>query len=156
MDRPVITYQVERAAELWDEIRPLLIRHWEEIAHFKDIPLNPSVDAYARLEAAGVLRCYTVRLAGALIGYLVATVVPSLHYSGSLQAHQDVLFLLPEHRRGRIGLHLLRFAEKALREEGVQVLHQHVKVAHDFGPLLERDGYELVDKIYAKRIDHGR
>jgi hypothetical protein len=81
------------------EITPLLQAHWEEIAHYKDIELAPNVEAYAKLEAAGILHCYTARVAGALVGYFVTTVVPSLHYRGSLQAHQDVLFVLPEHRK---------------------------------------------------------
>lgn len=147
---------MEPASALWGEIEPLLYKHWEEIAHFKDIPLAPNREVYDRLEAAGVLRCFTARLAGALVGYLVATVVPSLHYSGSVQSHQDVLFVLPEHRKSRAGIGLLRFAERQLNAEGVQVLHQHMKVAHDFGPLLERLGYEWVEKIYVKRLDHGR
>jgi GNAT superfamily N-acetyltransferase len=156
MDRPVTTFQRERASELWGEIMPLLRAHWEEIAHYKDIELAPNIEAYAKLEAAGVLHCYTARVAGALVGYFVATVVPSLHYRFSLQAHQDVLFVLPEHRRSRVGVGLIRFAEAQMRAAGVQVVQHHMKVAHDFGPLLARMGYEWIEKIYAKRLDHGR
>jgi hypothetical protein len=32
------------------------------------------------------------------------------------------------------------------------VVFQHVKTAHDFGPLLERIGYTLVEKVYARRV----
>jgi GNAT superfamily N-acetyltransferase len=156
MDRPLATFQRERASDLWGEITPLLQAHWEEIARYKDIELAPNVEAYAKLEAAGILHCYTARLAGALVGYFVATVVPSLHYRNSLQAHQDVLFVLPEHRRSRVGVRLIRFAEEQLRQAGVQVVMHHVKVAHDFGPLLERMGYEWVEKMFTKRLDHGR
>ena len=45
------------SADLFDETMPLLVAHWEEIAHFKDIPLVPDRNAYAlrRLGELGLL-----------------------------------------------------------------------------------------------------
>jgi hypothetical protein len=37
--------------------------------------------------------------------------------------------------------------------EGIQVVYHHVKAAHNFGKMLERMDYKLVDLIYAKRLD---
>jgi hypothetical protein len=48
---------------------------------------------------------------------------------------------------------LIRYADMQLKEDGVQVVYHHSKVAHNIGPLLERMGYEAVDLIYAKRLD---
>jgi GNAT superfamily N-acetyltransferase len=105
------------------------------------------------MEDLGMLRCYTARVAGALVGYGVFTVAHNLHYRGSIQAKQDVLFVLPEYRKSRIGYQLIKFCDERLRADGCQVVYQHVKTAHDFGPLLKRMRYEAVETIYAKRLD---
>lgn len=149
----MITYQQENVSDLWGEVMPLLEAHWKEIAHYPDIPLEPDTDAYAMLEDAGAMRCYTVRSDGALIGYAVFLVRSNAHYKSSLQAVQDVLFLLPEHRNGKIGVGLIFYSEDRLTEEGVQVVFHHVKTTNNFGKLLTRLEYELVDQIYAKRLD---
>lgn len=153
MDDASVRFQRETAHGLWGEIMPLLERHWREIAHYPDIPLDPDTVKYDRLEEAGLLRCYTCRVREVLVGYGVYIVQANAHYRGSLQANQDVLFLAPEYRRSRMGLGLITFADQELRAEGVQVVYQHVKEKHNFGPLLERLGYELVDRIYARRLD---
>jgi GNAT superfamily N-acetyltransferase len=138
---------------IYPDAAPLLRRHWEEIAHYQDIPLDVDEGAYAAIEGAGQLRCFGARLDGELVGYAAYFVRHNAHYRASLQATQDVLFVAPEHRKSRIGWKLIKFADDALRAEGVQVVLQHSKVAHDIGPILKRQGYEAVDTIYAKRLD---
>lgn len=149
------SYQRERSHDLWAEITPLLEVHHREIAHYPDIPLDPDVERYNAAEDAGMLRCYTARVGERLVGYATFFLNNNLHYKSSLQAAQDVIFVLPEYRCGRIGISLIKYCDAALRAEGVQATYQHVKAAHNFGPLLERMGYELVDLIYAKRLDKG-
>lgn len=138
-------------------VEELLKRHFEEIAHYKDIPLEPDWETYALLENAGKLRIFTVRVRGELVGYCAYALMHNLHYKSSYQAKQDVLFVAPEHRNGRVGAHLILFAERHLRAETppVQVTYQHSKACAqvDIGPLLERCGYELIDTIWAKRLD---
>lgn len=155
----------ERAQDIFEEAIPLLRAHYREIAHYQDIPLDPDFDGYRALEDAGAIRCYTARASvdctdpaherceakGPLIGYAVFFVRRNLHYRGSLQAVQDILYVRPEHRG--TGLRLIRYADEQLRAEGVQVTYQHVKHEHNFGPALERMGYELIDLIYGKRLD---
>lgn len=157
-----VTFQREPITGLWPEVAPLLHAHWREIAHYQDIPLEPDTDYYEGLDRAGVLRCFTVRLAGGtlvapepgmLVGYAAFFVKRNGHYRSSLQAFQDVVFLLPEFRKTLVGSRLLRFCDAELKAEGVQVVYHHSKAAHDIGRVLERQGYELVDLIYAKRLD---
>jgi len=139
--------------DLWCEVLPLLFAHWKEIAHYQDIELTPDRGRYATMEKAGLLRLFTARTPeGLLVGYACFTVAPSLHYAQSIQAQQDVVYVQPN-MRGAIGRDFLRFCTAELAGEGVQVIYHHVKAKHDFGPLLERDGFELVDRIYAKRLD---
>lgn len=137
---------------LWDEAMPLLEAHWREIAHFPDIPLDPDRAVYAACEAAGILRCFTVRSDGALAGYALFTVRRNPHYRSSMQASQDVIYIAPT-ARGGAGYRFIRWCDEQLAAEGIQVVYHHIKAAHNFGPMLERMGYELVDLIYAKRLD---
>ena len=151
-------YQRESIAAVRDEVAPLLEKHWAEVAHYKDVPLDVDYSLYEEIERAGILRIYTARIHSPgmeghkqLVGYLAAMVRFNGHYKGSLQATQDVLFVDPAWRG--CGGELIRHAEEELRLEGVQVLYQHVKAASTAGRLMEHIGYELVDLLYAKRLD---
>lgn len=152
----MIQFEGIDAPDVWDDIQPLLAEHWREIAHFEDIPLNPRKDMYFRLDAAGKLRIYTARFDGKLIGYVVFVVDHDIHYADSVQAKQDVLFLHPDFRNAGTGFDLIEFADNQLRAEGVQCVYHHVKVAHNFAPLLATMGYEKVETIHVKRLDRGR
>ena len=143
----------ESVATVLAEIGPLLQEHWQEIAQYPDIPLSPDLEQYHFAEACGQLRIFTARLKGELIGYAIYLIAPALHYSKSLQAKQDVLYLKPEHRKSFTGMRLITFADESLRKDRVQVVFHHVKAAHNFGPLLERMGYELSELIYSRRLD---
>lgn len=144
----------ESLSDCWDEAAPLLEAHYREIAHFQDIPLAPDRRAYSELEAKGRLRVFTLRDSGALVGYVAFFVGHALHYSTSLQAQQDVLYLKPEYRGKMAGAHLIARADQALRAEGVEVVYQRTKAKEelDFGPLLVRLGYQVIDHVYARRL----
>lgn len=150
--RETVWAQEPFSVDLFQEALPLLVEHWQEISHNKDIPLDPDLDAYLRVAESGSLRVFTVRRGGALIGYAVFIVRRNLHYKTSLQAVQDVLFIRKS-ERGGTGIRFIKFCDNMLRSEGVQVVYQHVKAAHNFGPLLVRLGYECVEEIYSHRLD---
>lgn len=149
----MLTFRTETLSQAKADGEPLLRRHWQEIAHYLDIPYAPMWDRYEMLEASGALRIYTARLSGQLVGYCVFVLAMNIHYGSSLEANEDVLFLVPEQRKGRIGIRLIKFADELLRAEGVQVVRRHVKFAHEFGAIYERLGYEPVDQIYMRRLD---
>lgn len=145
---------------LWDELVPLLAAHYDEVAHFRDIPLDPDRSMYERVETNGGLRIYTARLAtGSLIGYMVVFIAQSMHYRSKKFANQDILFVDRPYRGSRIGIDLIRFAHTRLRsDDQVDVVFQHTKHKSDLniGPMLGRLlGYEHVDDIWAKRLDGG-
>ena len=150
-----IVFARETVAGIWEEAQPLFAAHWREIAHYPDIPFAPDREMYVQLDESGLLRVFTVRLDGQLAGYNAFFVKPHPHYSGSLQAAQDVLFLHPDCRNAGIGIRFIDWCDGELAAEGVQVVTQHLKAAHNHGPLLERLGYELMDLIYTRRLDHG-
>lgn len=146
-------YARESVDEVFEAIQPLLKAHWAEIAQYLDITLNPDFDYYRASETAGQLRIYTARQES-LIGYAIYRLAPALHYQHSLQAQQDVLYLSPEYRLGRIGWRLIEFADAQLKADGVKLVFQHQKVAHPaLGVLLARMGYVKSDVLWSRRLD---
>lgn len=143
--------QQEDIRDAWAEMMAIYPEHYEEVAFYKDIPLAPDEDSYMRI--APNTRLYTVRHGAELVGYALFIVRQNPHYKTSLTAVQDVIYLKPAHRRGLTGVRLIRLAEERLRAEGVQVVYHHAKRSNQFGDLLGRLGYELVDQLYAKRLD---
>jgi GNAT superfamily N-acetyltransferase len=144
-------YGREQMSDVLAEIKPLLEKHWQEIAHYQDIPLDPYWQGYKDAETAGKLRIFTVREDSALVGYAVFF-IGNLHYKSTPMATQDILFLLPEHRNRKVGAGLIQYCDDQLRAEGCKVTYHHVKRAHDFSPLLEALGYEAVDTVYGRRL----
>ena len=147
----MITYQ----QETWDKFQPdferLCVRHWEEIAHNKDlIPLSPDWNVYQGLANAGMLHATAAREEGELVGYQIYIVTPHPHYKTSLTANSDVLYLAPERRQGMTGIKLMKAAEANLKAIGVQRVLQNVKFSNDWGAILDRMGYSPFERIYSK------
>ena len=148
------TYRRERSHDLWAEIMPLLHEHKEEIANHADIALAPDVARYNEVEDIGKLRCYTARMAGVLVGYAIFFLDYNLHYSGSLQANQDVLFVSKTHRHGRVGIGLIWFTERELKAEGCQLVYHHLKTKRpEIIALFHKLDYVDADLIVSKRLD---
>lgn len=148
-------FAIEPASfEFIEEAIPLFHLHYIGVAHFQDIELAPDYDNYLKLAEIGMLRVFTAREEdNALIGYAIFFVRHNLHYKNSLQAVQDILFIHPE-KRG-FGAKFIAWCDLQLQLEGVQATYHHVKVRPDlnFSPLLEKQGYQLIDLIYGKRLD---
>lgn len=128
----------------------LFEQHYDEIAHYKQIDLSVDIEAYRGLARAGLLKIFTASQSGNVIGYAIFIVKTNIHYSESLQASQDVLFIQKD-KRG-FGAEFIKYCDERLKENGVQVVYHHVKAKHDFSPLLERQGYELIDKVYGRQL----
>lgn len=147
----MITYQQESLVTTKEDARPLLEKHWEEIALNKDtIKLNPDWDAYADLEDAGILKIFTARSDGNLIGYFVVFVRSHIHYKDNLFAYNDILYLDKDYRKGFTGSKLIKFAEKCLKEDGVSVIVVNTKRHKPFDVLLSWLGYKHIENIYSK------
>ena len=149
----MITYQQEFLCSCEKEAQELIRLHWEEIATNKEtIKLNPDWDLYYALEDRGNLNIYTAREDGRLVGYFVVIVGSNLHYKDHMFAENDILYLHPNYRQGWTGIRLLKFAEKALKEEGVSVIKINTKVHKPFDPLMEWLDYRLTERVYTKYV----
>lgn len=148
--------EVISEAFLTKQMWPLLERHYKEISAFQDIALKPAFEKYLLMERAGSLRCFVTLDETdemALVGYAVFFVNHNLHYSDSLQAVQDVLYLERSERGKGAGKTFVSWCDDELRREGVQVVYHHVKTKFNFGPMLETIGYKHIENIYGRRLD---
>lgn len=148
--RPV--FALERAATVINEIEHLLEQHYQEVTHHRDIPVGCDFEKYQQLDRAGVLRIFTVRIMGELVGYSIFSVGTSLHYKSSLQARQDTLFLSAPYRKGLTGYKFIKWVDEQLKAEGVEICYQHGKFVKDIQSIFERLGYEPTYYVYMKRF----
>lgn len=139
--------------DVYADMMPLLEDHYQEIARFKDIPLDPDIDRYEIINESDGLKIYIVYDDQGLQGYAAFFVSPHVHYKGSLQAMQDVLYIKNRHRKTGLGSKFISYCDDELKKLGVQVVYHHSKVAKDFGETLKGLGYEHVENIYGKRLD---
>lgn len=147
----MITYQQESLVTVKADIIPLLGKHWEEVALNKEkIKLNPDWDAYANLEDAGVLKIFTARADGKLIGYFVVFVKSHIHYKDHLFCYNDLIFIDEEYRKGFTSPRLIKFAEKCLKADGVEVMIVNTKMHKPFDSLLVWLGYKHIENLYSK------
>ena len=136
--------------------------HWQEVALDQDrVPLAPDWTKYRHLERAGVLKAIGAWDRGRLVGYDAFFVQPTMHYSTSLWAVNDILYLDPDHRKGLAGARLIRASEGLLKEIGVEKVLYHTKLHVHYGhgkargtvgDLLSALGYKHVENVYAKMI----
>ena len=149
----MITYQQEFLDTCEKDCQELIRLHWEEIALNKElIKLNPDWDAYHTLENSDKLKIFTARIKEELVGYFVVITGSNLHYKDHVFAVNDILYLSKEHRKGRTGLKLIKFAEKCLKKDGVSVLSINTKVHKPFDSLMEYMGFNLIERVYSKYI----
>lgn len=149
----MITYQIDTAERILTEGIHLFIEHYKDIALYQDkIQLNPDVVRYMALEESGVLIPISVREDGALIGYSVTILLPSLHYKEHTYAMNDVIFISKEHRKGTVGIKLIKYTEKILKEKGISVYCINSKVHAPFFKVLERLGFTDSEHQYTKYI----
>lgn len=139
--------------ELVDEMWPLWKKHYDEVAAFKDILLDPDLKLYEGCAERNSLRIFTARNEDQLMGYQVFLVLQNSHYKSMTQAVQDILYIDPSMRKGMTGYRFIKWCDTQLASEEVQFVFQHVKAAHDFTGILERLGYKLHEKIMARRLN---
>lgn len=134
--------------DLFDEMLPLLRMHYAEVQPDKSLVLDPDLQAYLNMEAAGALRIFTLRDLDGLAGYAVFIVMGSLHYQASKTAACDVVFVRAD-RRG-VGFSFLTWVHEKLAAEGIHHAYLHMKADHDHRALMTRLGYKLEEFNYRK------
>ena len=148
-EKPTVTFQVENVDAVRQDGLPLLDRHYEEIAQFKDVQkLDPDWEVYYRLEQQEKLWVLTARSGPDMVGYIVMLLTRDMHYRTLLRATEDIHFILPEYRKGLLGYKLLARMKQAMREKGVHTITLRSKANADHGLLFRRLGGVLHDLVY--------
>ena len=148
----MIIYEDVDGFKFVDEFEKLFPEHYEELCVTKDFNYEPDYEAYKRMAEAGMLRCITCRSDERLIGYIIFIVTPHLHYKSCVTAIEDLYFVTKAFRKGRVGIMLFKYAEKVLKERGVQRIVMHTKVHLDNSKLFEYLGYKMTDKVFSKML----
>ena len=151
----MLKIQIETLADIRGECDEIFAAHWREVAVWPDIPLDPDWTAYEGLEKLKMLVIYTVRTEeGKLVGYAFFFMRKNIHYKGHSWAANDIIFVHPDYRDGRIGRNLVRFWEKDLQARGIHVVHVNVRVAHPaLGFVLRLEKYTTVEHGLEKRLN---
>lgn len=146
-----LSTQVEPLSQVLEEIKPLLPRHWEELALNKDnVPLDPDWERYASIDALGQLSIVTVRVQGRLVGYCAMVIQVGLHYRTCLEARMDVFWIAPEYRGRMGGVRLFKAVEAELKRRGVKRLYVGSKLHRDSSRLFQAMGYTPVEQWFSK------
>lgn len=148
----MITYAVENFSDVYEEMYPLLVAHYDELSQHREhgVALDPQVDVYRMREASGNLLMVIARDAGKIAGYFVGIVAPALHYASCLSCSPDIFFVRSEYRRGGAAAGMFQFVEQQLRQRGVKVWMVGSKHKHDVTKLFEHLDFEPFEITYAK------
>lgn len=147
----MIDFNVETFAEFVKDAEFITQDHFDEVFPFKHIKFDLDHEYYQMAEDAGMLRVFTCRDAGKLIGYALFIVKQCSHAKGSIHAYQDAIYI-EKSERG-FGRNFIMWMDECLRVDGVELVLHYVKVAHDWSKALEVQGYVKTDVVYAKRLD---
>lgn len=149
----MIEYNVERITDCLDEIKPLLEKHYEEVAMYQDkIEFNPNYERYEELDELGLLHIVTARDEGVLVGYFVSFLMPNIHYQDHTYAVNDIVYIQEDLRKTKVGLEMFKYAEEQMKDLGVSVMTIHMKTAMPFDSLCEGLGYNYAERNYSKYI----
>lgn len=145
----MIALQKETLFDIVHEVDELLRLHYEEVALHRDrIKLAPMWDEYATLERMGRFVVFTARDDGRLVGYSAFFINSHMHYRDTVVAHNDVLFLHPDHRKSTTGYRLIKFSHEQLKARGdIHKACWHVKFCKDWSNVLHKLGYVDEEKI---------
>jgi len=146
----MISYQKETVSSFFKDAYPLFDEHHKEVSERQDlIDHNLNVDQYQIMEDRNMLEILTIRDDGKLIGYQSWILFKALHYKTVLTVSSDLLYILPEYRKGLFGYKFLKWGLKVIKKRKPQRVLFHVKPKHDFSKLLKRLGANHFETTYS-------
>lgn len=149
-----LQFAVESYAEVLEDIKPLFVEHYEELALYAgEIPLDPDYGVYESLDKIGALSIYTAREDGVLIGYAIYFVRRHHHYKQSTWAISDIILVRKEHRNAGVATGLFDLVEADMRKHCVTVLHTTTKESHPMlAFFLEARGHTREGASFSMRL----
>jgi hypothetical protein len=145
------TFSREPFRKISEDMLEFIEAHHDEAGQFKDaVPLDMDWDGMFYYESRGMLLSFAVRLEGAMIGYCVFLLTPTLHAKSTMHAICDGIYLRPEYRQGLVGLKFIDYCEAYAKQCGAKVVHLVMKVNPRLTRVLERTGHRIFEVTYMK------
>jgi hypothetical protein len=143
--------------ERWHEEAASMFRaHWELVGrHKEEIPLEVDVTRWIASERVGLITCFTARTQWRLDGYALYLTAPSLNYKGRVFAYCHAIYIEPRELAGLKAVRFARFIDHCdaeLKKRGCVKAIMHMKLAHDFGRVLARLGYEESERLWERLL----
>lgn len=126
----MIEFRQNTLLELYNEGLPEIIQnHWDEVGVNKEkCPLSVDWQKYSDIEKTGMLWLMGARKDEKLVGYVSFIILPHLHYSTTLHAVNDAIYI-NSNCRG-LGIKLIKEAEKALAKETAQRGYPYIRIIY--------------------------
>lgn len=138
---------------LVDELRPLHAMHWQETEKFRHgLKLDANYARMQELNALGRYVVFTARLADVLVGNCAMHLFESMH-TKTLGAKEDTLFVVPEHRVGRMPWKFIDYVERVLKAIGASEIYITAKMGTRSLRIFEARGYRQTAIEYHKLLE---
>jgi len=138
--------------ELINELSFLTEMSWKEAACTPDSIYDPDWEKYTQLNELNLLRLFTVRQHGLLVGYITFIVSPTLHSKNTVHALHDSMFILKLNRKNGTAKDLIAYTEGKLKLDGVHTMVMTVMMHRDFSVTLKNLGFKHSEASFIKRI----
>ncbi len=145
-----LTYQEEPWAEVRDRINEIGKSQFPEcdISHGA-FEYDLDMETLNSMAESGLLHVTTARTPE-LIGYIVNIILPRHLNFKAKHAGQLAWYVEAQHRKGGIGLNLLKTSEELLKAQGVAFLSASHTINLDASPLFTRLGWKQTEMNYTK------
>ena len=140
-----------------DEAHSIFVDHWKELGEVGgSTTFSLSADTMCMLADSGNYVSYVARKDdGTIIGYMTYVVTQGIHSSTDTYACTDAVYVVREYRSSLagIGLKLLKFAEKDLKETfKVSVIQFAMNTAYDLTSFIRKLDYIPSEIRFNKRL----
>lgn len=141
-----------------DGLEALALRDWQEVEVDQDAqPHDPDWDHYRQQNTVGTYRIIAARRNGRLIGYNAFFIGHHSRHRGMIFAQNDVIYLVPEQRRGIVGARFINESAAMLKAAGaVRVRYDSMRnvalgaKSGTLGDLFLKLGYTLEAEVFTK------
>lgn len=153
MMRGMYAIREATVSEILANASELFAEHYDEIALNKQVmQLRPDADKYLELEANSSLFILAAYSDDDLVGYSVNFTTNHMHYTDLIVASNDLLFVSKQHRKGKVGLRLIKATEAKARDVGARLMLWHAKPDTALAELLPRLGYVVQDIVFSTEV----
>lgn len=110
------------------------------------------VPAYARMEAAGIVRLIGAWRGDRLVGFLILIVTPIPHWGNQVLASAESFFVHPDERHGGAGRELRTCAEAVALEVGARGVFISAPAGGALSRVLPHWGYEHTNSVFFRGL----